>query len=143
MNCESWTYCATDEEIDCLSNIDYGDAAFLECYNECESLEPCTGLVYNLMPNSGALLTAARGEPSDLIQALVFFRRFEFEEIEDMYLYDWEDFLSNLAGNLGMWTGFSVLTLAELFVFIGKLCSVFICRKNTEENTPEAENIKL
>ncbi|XP_048240370.1 acid-sensing ion channel 4-A-like [Haliotis rufescens] len=48
----------------------------------------------------------------------VFYKSLNYEKIETRPAYDWKSLLSDVGGQAGLWLGFSLLTLWEIFELI-------------------------
>ena len=64
---------------------------------------------------------------------LMYSERNIYEYQEEKEVYTWEDFIAGIGGMIGLFCGFSILSIAELFVYIGLKC-VFRC-KGTGDGT--------
>ncbi|KAL9986112.1 hypothetical protein ACROYT_G000192 [Oculina patagonica] len=65
------------------------------------------------------------------LKLYVFYEDFDVEVIAEHASYKLEDFVSDFGGQLGLWIGFSMLTVAEFLEFLMSLCH-FVVTKCTK-----------
>jgi len=64
-----------------------------------------------------------------------------YEYEEEKTVYTWEDFIAGIGGMIGLFCGFSILSLAELIVYIGLMCFAgatsigIMCRGEQDKRT--------
>jgi len=88
-------------------------------------VSPCESVKY---------FTTSLVTPGPSLLSLMFRERNVYELEEDRQIYTWEDFVAGIGGMIGLFCGFSILSMAELFVFIGLKCfSRFCSDKGTNE----------
>ena len=95
---------------------------------------PCTNTVYETQSSVTS--------PGHMTVALKYAERNAYEFQEEKQIYTWEDFVAGIGGMIGLFCGFSILSLAELFVYLGlKVANVgnLISKK---KEIPKGENIK-
>ena len=57
--------------------------------------------------------------PGQMIVTLKYAERNVYEYHEENQIYTWEDFVAGIGGMIGLFCGFSILSLAELLVYLG------------------------
>ena len=67
----------------------------------------------------------------------VYYRDFTTERAEHLPAYDWNSFLSDCGGQMGLWIGASVFSVAELMTFIIEYIFYSVCK----ENIPASDRI--
>uniref|UniRef100_A0AC35F0S4 Uncharacterized protein n=1 Tax=Panagrolaimus sp. PS1159 TaxID=55785 RepID=A0AC35F0S4_9BILA len=87
------------------------------------------------------------------VSVLVSYARLGYETLEEQPVNSAFDLFNNLAGNTGLWIGFSAITLAELILIFAQIC-LWICtpwelmevpscrRRNYPEPETDSENTK-
>ena len=65
-----------------------------------------------------------------------------YQVLEEKEVYTWEDFVSGIGGMIGLFCGFSVLSIAELLVFLGLKAVALIkyCRKKSSDGSNSLQN---
>jgi len=79
--------------------------------NSC--LSPCENTQY---------YTTSIITPGSFKLSMAFKERNVYEFQEEKTVYTWEDFIAGIGGMIGLFCGFSILSLAELLVYIGLKC---------------------
>ena len=95
---------------------------------------PCTNTVYKTQTSVSS--------PGDMIVTLKYAERNVYKFQEERQIYTWEDFVAGIGGMIGLFCGFSILSLAELFVYLG-LKVAFIRNLVSKKNrTPGSDDTK-
>ncbi|CAH2092889.1 unnamed protein product [Euphydryas editha] len=126
---------------------------------ECKCLPACTSIEYEAETSQAdfdykALFRAFNfpldEEDNDLIFArvMIFFKEAQFITSRRSELYGQTDFLANCGGLLGLFMGFSILSVAEIIYFLTLRCNCFKnkrdkdIKKNIEPATTDNVQIK-
>lgn len=108
----------------------------VELDSDCECLPGCTSLVYNAETSQADfmwenLFMAYKANMSEfpgiqLTRINIFFKEQQFITSERNELYGQTDFLANCGGILGLFTGFSFLSIVEVIYFLSLklICNV-------------------
>ncbi|XP_052756940.1 pickpocket protein 28-like [Galleria mellonella] len=125
--------------------------------SRCKCLPACTSIEYEAETSQAdydwkAIFRAYRLEiPPDLndmmySRVMIFFKEPQFITSRRSELYGQTDFLANCGGLLGLFMGFSILSLAEIIYFLTLrlFCVVWNRRRKPkhESDLPKAENIQ-
>ncbi|XP_030040427.2 pickpocket protein 28 [Manduca sexta] len=114
-----------------------------EVSEQCQCLLACTSIEYEAETSQAdydweALYRANKSEiPVDLAnvsysRVMIFFKEAQFITSRRSELYGQTDFLASCGGLLGLFMGFSFISLIELIYFLTlRLCCVFFRRQNT------------
>ncbi|KAL3273921.1 hypothetical protein HHI36_015347 [Cryptolaemus montrouzieri] len=90
-----------------------------EITSHCDCLPICTDVKYNAEISSGKWeVNAPLSEEYRASAVKVFFKNSYFLPTEKSELYGITDFISNIGGILGLFTGFSLFSLAEIIYFL-------------------------
>ncbi|MEO0685467.1 MAG: amiloride-sensitive sodium channel family protein [Cyanobacteria bacterium J06649_11] len=83
---------------------------------------------------------------TDFVLSFSYKEKNKYESEVEKEIYSWEDFVSGIGGMIGLFCGFSILSIAELFVCIGlKIVSLFgLCsskaKPTSQPQTDVSEN---
>ncbi|XP_056012002.1 amiloride-sensitive sodium channel subunit beta-like isoform X2 [Ostrea edulis] len=98
-------------------------------------------ILKNQLKESGVNITVdTQLDTSSLLKIHVFFSTLATTIIEEEKAYTFGNFLSDIGGQLGLWAGISVLSLAEVLELLVLIVVGFCTRKNKTAN--EVESIK-
>ncbi|KAL4709034.1 hypothetical protein ACJJTC_005895 [Scirpophaga incertulas] len=111
---------------------------------KCKCLPACTSIEYEAETSQAdydwkALFTAVKTpvpeEDKDLMYAhvMIFFKEPQFITSRRSELYGQTDFLANCGGLLGLFMGFSILSVVEILYFLTLRICCLICRKKSKE----------
>ncbi len=75
---------------------------------------------------------------ANLVRVEVFLRHLNYYTVSESPSYDMTDLLSDFGGNIGLWLGWSALTLFELFDLIRKLLGLY--RNNDRDKNTSGQN---
>ncbi|XP_070537630.1 uncharacterized protein [Ptychodera flava] len=70
---------------------------------------------------------------ANLVRLKVYFETLNYESTSENIAYTWADLLSDVGGTLGLYVGFSVITLCEVARLLLSLCAKF-CRSRRKRN---------
>eukprot|EP00111_Clytia_hemisphaerica_P024671 TCONS_00072711-protein len=125
----------TYEEVYSCMRKSYNEGLFYADGAVC--LPPCQETQYQVSSTVSA--------PGTSLVTLMYPERNIYEYQEEKEVYTWEDFIAGIGGMVGLFCGFSILSIAELFVYIGLKC-VFKCRgtanQGTDGNVEAGDTIK-
>ncbi|XP_020604435.1 acid-sensing ion channel 1A-like [Orbicella faveolata] len=85
------------------------------------------------------LFTKSGSHRRNVLKLQVFFEELDVEFISEQRSYELVAFVSDIGGQLGLWIGFSVLTIAEFFELILLLCHLAV-KKCTVKKTSAQSN---
>ena len=88
---------------------------FTADHNSCHA--PCENTQYY----TTSIVAPAMSSDSFKV-SMAFKERNVYEFEEEKTIYTWEDFIAGIGGMIGLFCGFSILSLAELVVYIGLKC---------------------
>ncbi|XP_066913293.1 acid-sensing ion channel 5-like [Clytia hemisphaerica] len=83
--------------------------------------------------------------PGSMIISLIYSERNVYELQEEKLVYTWEDFLAGTGGMIGLFCGFSILSLAELTVYLCLRLVTFCVKKHNfhkEDSTKNGKSLK-
>ncbi|XP_060522631.1 pickpocket protein 28-like isoform X2 [Cylas formicarius] len=133
-----------------LNSID--DEEGLNITSKCDCLPACTSLVYNAETSQAdfqfeKLFQAFKANLSEfpgvqLTRITIFFKEQQFITSERNELYGETDFLANCGGLLGLFTGFSFLSIVEIVYFLSLrlICNVKKYGRHYWSGSPELVN---
>uniref|UniRef100_A0A8W8KVR3 Uncharacterized protein n=1 Tax=Magallana gigas TaxID=29159 RepID=A0A8W8KVR3_MAGGI len=81
---------------------------------------------------------SAEFETSSMMKIHVFFSTLSTTVIEEEKAYTFGNFLGDIGGQLGLWAGISVLSLAEVIELLILMVAGFIARKNKTADNAQA-----
>lgn len=90
---------------------------------------------------SSQSVTAREVNDNAFIFTMAYKERNVYEYEEEKTVYTWEDFIAGIGGMIGLFCGFSILSLAELIVYIGLMCFAgatsigIMCRGEQDKRT--------
>ena len=140
------------------ANLTYGDV--IECYKvgfeqglfyPSDSRQSCPPPCESVEYSTQTSVTS----PGKMVVSFRFAERNVYEFQEEKQIYTWEDFVSGIGGMIGLFCGFSILSLAELFVYLGlKMMNIRNCcsgkklskkkkKKTDGEEKPQITQIKV
>ena len=134
------------EHFFCLKNISLAvrqDA--LPCFKTCTL--PCDEVKYNV-ENSARVLSElyrkkAKHAADEDLRVSITFKTLETQLILNEEYYFLQNLFADIGGQLGLWSGISVLTVIEIAYFIG-YCFYFLighnCNEKTDENDASQES---
>ncbi|KAK7491315.1 hypothetical protein BaRGS_00017416, partial [Batillaria attramentaria] len=104
-------------------------AGHVECEGLCK--ESCTETVFweetsaGMWPSEAYVHTLIETHPNlsykdidtirkNIVKVRVYFKQLNYQKVETVPAYNWYRLLSDIGGQLGLWVGFSVLTMVEI-----------------------------
>jgi len=109
----------------CLNN-GFGNGSFVGSSSHCVS--PCENVKY---------FTSTMATPGNFKVSMMFKEKNVYQYEEEQTVYTWEDFIAGIGGMIGLFCGFSILSLAELIVFLVLACASMFKRKSRTNQTVE------
>lgn len=145
-NCTSYTVpslsslniCNSSHETQCANEIQKAVTnKSLTCAKDCRL--PCEHMSFTL-DITGSRYSKQALQEADTLSINMNFKNFESLDIEENVPYKIENLLSDIGGQLGLWSGFSVVTCLEvIFLFVHafdaflKKCRLYFKEKNKNE----------
>ena len=83
------------------------------------TIEDCPELCENTKYTVTSSNYARNDESSDFVLSFSYKEKNKYESEVEKEVYSWEDFVSGIGGMIGLFCGFSILSIAELIVCIG------------------------
>ncbi|XP_057301340.1 acid-sensing ion channel 4-A-like [Hydractinia symbiolongicarpus] len=104
-------------DFSCLLNVAIGlKSVDNQCLAQCKF--PCEETYYTVLTSSGLFFHNKDDDEADeRLNIYIYSKSTEVEVTEDKLLYHWENLLADFGGHLGLWGGFSVLTIMEIIAF--------------------------
>lgn len=93
--------------------------------NSMQCVAPCENVQY---------FTSTMATPGKFKVTMMFQERNVYQYEEEQTVYTWEDFIAGIGGMIGLFCGFSILSLFELIVFLMLACASLFKRRNTNKN---------
>ena len=62
-----------------------------------------------------------------MVVTLRYAERNVYEYEEEKVIYTWVDFVAGIGGMIGLFCGFSILSIAELIVYLGLKVNLYFC----------------
>ncbi|XP_057297836.1 acid-sensing ion channel 1C-like [Hydractinia symbiolongicarpus] len=104
----------------------------ISCLKKCRYA--CDSTHYSVVLTSAGYLVGSEKQRNrdDLLDVQVYFKSLEVEVTEDHVIYTLTNLLSDIGGQLGLWCGYSVLTIVEVLglLLLTLLTSVKHCQRN-------------
>ncbi|XP_077870415.1 epithelial sodium channel subunit gamma-like [Saccoglossus kowalevskii] len=84
----------------------------------------------NGIPNTGGIGSTGTSEPTqkNLVRVQIYFKELNFQSITESPAYSEFDLISDIGGQLGLWIGVSMITVCEIFQFLGVLVKLLFRR---------------
>ncbi|KAK6028451.1 Amiloride-sensitive sodium channel [Ostertagia ostertagi] len=132
---------------ECLREFigDFGDFHFVAEELDCDCKQRCKEVAYDVTFSASRLSSGAVGlfqcddmndtecqNYYDANAALVevFFEQLSYDLIQESEAYGFVNLLADFGGHLGLWLGFSVITLIEVVVLLLELIPILLRRRN-------------
>lgn len=84
------------------------------------------------------LITKSGSHRKNVLKLQVFFEDLDVEVVSEQRSYELVNFVSDIGGQLGLWIGFSVLTLAEFLELIMLMCHLAVKKCFKKNGTSES-----
>ncbi|XP_066929171.1 acid-sensing ion channel 4-like [Clytia hemisphaerica] len=131
---EHWIANSSLSEIQQCMLDNFEDGVFFAPTGHC--IPPCKATYYGFQ--------TIISSPGYNILALKYSDRNTYQLREEKLVYTWEDFLSGTGGMIGLFCGFSILSLAELLVYLVLKLTTFCLKKRicNEKHEPTSRSHK-
>ena len=98
------------------------------CHPQCHESNYRADISFLKYPNTAS--AEKYGKPiaevrEEILQLKIYFKSLNVRITEEKMTYEMEDLLSNIGGQLGLFSGFSVLTIIELFCLAVTIATYF------------------
>ncbi|GFO35507.1 amiloride-sensitive sodium channel subunit gamma [Plakobranchus ocellatus] len=141
--------CETAEEIKCMVGVArqlQNSTSMCDCHSPCQETafqkivsskewpdpEFAKLLVATVCKNNHSLCSSLQAKTPqelthDFVKLIVYYEDLNYEELEESEDYEFDQFLSDVGGTVGLWIGLSVLSLFEIFHLLTDI-GLYLCR---------------
>ena len=119
---------------DCLMTI-YSNMDNVLNYISRSCPPPCDETTYVQKVHSSPFLETTNNVRNNYLEVDIHYNDFEVETVSEELFYKIENLISDIGGQLGLFSGFSVMTLFEIIILIGSIMKALKYVRGKEEKT--------